>query len=188
MSQTGNIPTRDAVILTHTTARISGAQSGRIDVAHARTAEASVTVVWGGIALRFLSAAAASTVLEGFAAVRPLLMHVDNTAPVQEPPTGTYAVPALALTWTWPTDYAVVHRNSYSQTWKRTLHWVDLHMGPVTWQIIDHTGYHSAIELLREAHRTAVAVCADGGTWRADPTNPDYTRPGVKPRTSKRAK
>lgn len=165
------------VILTHTTARIQGEQTGRIDVAHARTAEAAVTVVWGGIALRFLTAAAASTVLEGFAAVRPLLMHVDNTAPEPTPTEGQYAVPTLSLAWTWPTDYAVVHRNAYSKTWKRTLHWVDLHMGPVTWQILDHVGYHAALELLRQAHRTAVAVCLDGGKWRADPTNPDYKRP-----------
>lgn len=177
--------TRESVILTHTTARIAGPQSGRIDVAHARTAEATVTVVWGGISLRFCTAAAAATVLEGFAAVRPLLMGVDNTAPEQAPAAGNYAVPALALTWTWPTDYAVVARHSYSQTWRRTLHWVDLHMGPVTFQVLDHVGYHAALELLREAHRTAVAVCLDGGIWRADPTNPDYQRPQIKTKKGK---
>ncbi|WP_327139287.1 hypothetical protein [Nocardia sp. NBC_01327] len=185
MSKTGNIHTREAVILTHTTARIAGPQTGRIDVVHARTSEAAVTVVWGGIALRFLTAAAAATVLEGFAAARALLMNVDNTAPAQTPPAGEFPVATLALTWTWPTDYAVVHRSAYNQTWKRTVHWVDLHMGPVTFQILDHTGYHAAVELLRDAHRTAVVVCSDGGRWRADPTRPDYQRPLETPKGKK---
>ncbi len=165
------------VILTHTTARIQGDQNGRIDVTHARTAQAAVTVVWGGLALRYLNAAAASSVLEGFAAVRPLLMSVDNTAPEPAPADGEYAVPTLSLTWSWPTSFAAVHRSAYSKAQRRTVHWVDLHMGPITWQVIDHTGYHSAVAILREAHRTAVAVCLDGGKWRADPTRDDYQRP-----------
>lgn len=164
-------------VVTHTTARIAGEQVGHVSAVHARTDQAAVTVVWGGVILRFLSAAAAATVLEGFAAVRAVMMGVDNTAPEIRPGEDTYAVPTVSLTWTWPTSYAVVKRHAYSEVQRRTVHWVELHMGPVTWQIFDHTGYHAVLEILRQAHRTAVAVCLDGGKWRADPTREDYKRP-----------
>ncbi|MGH8880447.1 MAG: hypothetical protein ACRD0P_24350 [Stackebrandtia sp.] len=165
------------VMLTHTTCRIQGEQSGRVDAVFARTAEATVTVTWGGIALRFLSAAAASVVLEGFGAARALLMGIDNAAADQGPADGNVAVATIALTWSWPTPYAVVKRSAYSRHHRRAVHWVDLHMGPVTFQIMDHTGYNSALAILRDAHRTAVATCLDGGKWRADPTRDDYQRP-----------
>lgn len=138
-----------------------------------------MTVVWGGLLLRFLSAAAAATVLEGFAAARTLLMDVDKVAPLSEQGDDV-AVPTIALAWTWPTPYAAVKRQAYSNAQRRTVHWVEVHMGPITWQILDTVGYNAALELLREAHRTAVAVCLDGGKWRADPTKDDYKRPAVK--------
>jgi hypothetical protein len=38
---------------------------------------------------------------------------------------------------------------------RRLLRWLDIHMGPVTWQILDQVGYKSAVGLLRRAHATA---------------------------------
>jgi hypothetical protein len=50
-------------------------------------------------------------------------------------------------------------------------------MGPLTFQILDRAAFHSAVDVLRLAHRTAVAVCLDGHRFRADPTRDDYHAP-----------
>ena len=167
-------------IVTHTTARIRGLQNGHVSVSFARTNEAVLTLVWGGIVLRYLSADAAQGVLEGFVAARSLLIGLDNTAPIAPTPAAeveAYGRPTVELTWIRRPGYAVVHHNAYSKTHQRTVHWVDLHMGPVTWQILDHVGFNGALEVLRNAHRTAVAVFLDGGKYRTDPTRDDYQSP-----------
>jgi hypothetical protein len=46
-------------------------------------------------------------------------------------------------------------------------------MGPLLWRITDHTGYHSTLTLLRNAHRTAVTVFPDGPKHRTDPSKTD---------------
>ena len=54
--------------------------------------------------------------------------------------------------------------------------WTDVYMGPITFQILDRAAFHSTIDVLREIHTTAVAVCLDGKRFRKDPTE-DYYRP-----------
>ena len=46
-------------------------------------------------------------------------------------------------------------------------------MGPVQWRVVDWAGYESALTLLRNVHRTAVAVFPDGGKFRVDPSKVD---------------
>ena len=38
------------------------------------------------------------------------------------------------------------------------IHWVDLHVGPVTWQIRDHAGLTSVTDILHRAYTSAIAV------------------------------
>jgi len=169
-------------IVTSTTARIHGAQDGRISVGFARTPEAFVSLAWGGVGMRFLTANAAQGVLEGFAAARAHLMRLDYQTP--PPPDGLsywYAQSSVLLSWERRTPYAVLTRDAYSQSRQRTVHWVDLQMGPVTWQIVDRAGYDSVLNILRDAHRTAVGVCLDGGKYRADPTKDNYRSPDLPP-------
>ncbi|QIS08831.1 hypothetical protein [Nocardia arthritidis] len=169
---------RSGAVVTCTTARIHGIQDGRISASFARTPEAFVSVAWGRIGLRFLTANAAQGVLEGFAAVRAHLIGLEYAAPI--PSDGAdheYGQSAVMLTWERRTPYAVVRRDAYSKVHQRTVRWIDLHMGPVTWQIVDRTGYNSVISILKDAHRTAVAVCRDGSKFRADPTKDNYRGP-----------
>ncbi|MBM4479777.1 hypothetical protein GS444_06105 [Rhodococcus hoagii] len=67
-------------------------------------------------------------------------------------------------------------RHRYSDAQRRTIYWADVHMGPVTWRIIDHVGYSSLISALRTAHKTAVAAFPDGAKYRKDPTKVDAER------------
>ena len=164
-------------LVTHTTARIRGEQDYAVSVRHAKTTDAAVTLLWGGILMRFLSANAAQGVLEGFAAAKSALIGVDNTSPIPPRPETAeqrFARPTISIDWTRRASYAAVPHQAYSDAARRKVCWVDLHMGPITWQIFDHVGYHSAIEALRTAHRTAVGVCLDGGKHRADPLADTY--------------
>ena len=47
-------------------------------------------------------------------------------------------------------------------------------MRPVTFQIVDLAAFRSAIEVLKLAHKTAVAVRLDGHRHRFDPTGDEY--------------
>lgn len=60
---------------------------------------------------------------------------------------------------------------------RRLLRWLDIHMGPVTWQVLDQVGHKSALRLLRRAHATAGHVFLDSTKFRADPTRDDYRPP-----------
>ena len=53
---------------------------------------------------------------------------------------------------------------------RRTVHWVDLHMGPITWRVTDRVGYDTLMDELRRVHRAAVGVFLDGGRYRRDPS------------------
>jgi len=71
----------------------------------------------------------------------------------------------------------VVPRQELSRDRSRQVKWLDLHMGPVTFQILDQAGCAGAVELLHTAHRTAVQVFRDGPDHAQDPTADDYTPP-----------
>ncbi len=179
MSSNKNPPraARLSAIVTRTTARIQGVQDYRIDAHWAHTPEAAVTLTWGHMLLHFTSANAAQGVLEGFAAAQGHMREVDRSAPSAPALTGDYAVPVIRLAWARRTPYAAVHRNAYSEIQRRVLHWVELNMGPMTWQIIDQQGYSSAMAILRQTHRTAVEVCLDGRWHQQDPTKDNYRAP-----------
>jgi hypothetical protein len=163
-------------VVTHTIARICGQQYGDITVYHAATVDARMALIWGGMLMVFYSAQAAQGVLEGFAAARPILTHVVRSSP-PVPAAEPGVQQTLSLDWTRRAPYAVVPREELSADKRRVIRWIDIHMGPVTWQILDQEGYKSALDILRLAHKTAVHVFNDGRKFRADPTRDDYTPP-----------
>ena len=169
--------TSPSSLLTQASVRITGVYPGDVSVFAARTPEAAVSLTWGPIAMVFTNADTAQGVLEGFAAARAQLARVDNHPPAELgiPAQEQVCRQTLALTWVRRPGYAVVTQEAYSNVLRRTVFWVELHMGPVTWMVMDHVGYHSAVETLQRAHRTAAGVCLDGHRFRADPTRPDYT-------------
>src|SRR5690349_1401873 len=73
-----------------------------------------------------------------------------------------YDGPAIAVDWTRRPPYAITPREA-TITEKhgiiRWVHWLEVYMRPVTFQIVDLAAFRSATEVLRLAHKTAVAVC-----------------------------
>ena len=152
--------------------RLRGAQKADISVHHAHTDIARVNLTWGRILFSFLNAQAAQGVLEGFSAARHSLADVPaDLAPRDQQP---YDGPAIAVDWTRRPPYAISSRQAITHDKRRTLHWAEVYMRPVTFQIVDLAAFRSAVEVLRLAHKTAVAVCLDGPQHRFDPTADAY--------------
>ncbi|WP_235718656.1 hypothetical protein [Mycolicibacterium goodii] len=83
----------------------------------------------------------------------------------------------MAIDWMRRPAYAVVPRQELSRDRTRQIRWLDLHMGPVTFQILDQDGAVSAVDLLTTAHRTAAQVFLDGPDFAGDPRDQDYALP-----------
>lgn len=148
---------------------------GHVSVQDARTDLAVVSLQWGDVFMRFTSAAQVAALLAAFGAVRESLRGVDGVVPVDQV-VGVSEWPwlsVLSVTWTRPPDWSVVAQSRFDARQRRTLHWVDVHMGPVLWRVVDWAGYEAALMLLRNVHRTAVAVFRDGGKFRSDPSRLD---------------
>ena len=164
--------TAPAGLITHCTAIIRGRQDADIAAYHARTTDARLTMTWGGALITVYNAAATHGILQGFVAARAAAAQLPNEIP---PPAPSYqapfARPTVAMEWTRRPAYAVVAPSGPAKTNDRIIHWVDLHMGPITWQIRDLAGLRSATELLHRAHTTAVAIFLDGPQCADDPTN-----------------
>jgi hypothetical protein len=158
-------------MITHTVASIRGTQHGDIAVYHARTCDVRIAITWGGVLMTLYSCHAAQGLLEAFAAARTKMVQVPREIP---PPPGelddTFARPTLAIEWTRRPAYAATAQSAVSKWGGKSVHWVDLHTGPITWQIRDRIGLRSTLELLTRAHKTAAAVCLDGEQYSADPT------------------
>jgi hypothetical protein len=161
-----------AALITHCTAIIRGHHDADITACHARTSDARLTMTWGGVLLTVYTAAAAHGLLEGFVAARAAAAQLPREIP---PPATSYeapfARPIVALEFTRRPAYAVVAQSGPAKTSDRVIHWVDVHMGPITWQIRDLAGLRSATELLHRAYLTAVAIFADGPAHADDPTD-----------------
>ncbi|HEX7823656.1 MAG TPA: hypothetical protein VF477_02015 [Mycobacterium sp.] len=167
-----------AALVSHTMIRIQGSQDGDVAVYHACTPNARLRMQWGGILMTMLSAQAVQGVLEGFSAAREAMALIPRQIPAPASTvTDPFALPTVAIDWTRRPAYAVVPRQELSRDHSRQVRWLDLHMGPVTFQILDQTGCLGAVALLRTAHRTGVKVFLDGPRFKADPTRSDYTPP-----------
>ncbi|GGG27684.1 hypothetical protein GCM10007304_46900 [Rhodococcoides trifolii] len=159
-------------IVTHSTVLIAGPQRADVSVHAAGTDSARMTVTLGPLMMTFHDAESTTAVIDGFNAVRAALMGLDNRAPEREDSAVEFARNTIAVTWISAPQYAISRGSRVDNAQRRTVHWVDLHMGPITWRIADHTGYNDLMAEFRNVHRTAVAVFADGGKFRRDPTKP----------------
>ncbi|KUI34192.1 hypothetical protein [Mycobacterium sp. GA-2829] len=163
-----------AGLITHATALIRGAADADLSVYHARTEHARIAVLWGGLLLNIYSAAAAQGLFEAFVAARQAAVRVPRELPAVGTPECRFARPIVAMEWTYRPTYAVVPQSGRTRTGNQVMHWVDLHTGPITWQIRDRVGLVSAIETLAQVHRTAVGIFLDGAEHAQDPAADDY--------------
>jgi hypothetical protein len=167
-----------AALVSHTMIRIQGDQDGDIAVYHACSPNARLRVQWGGTLMTMLSAEAMQGVLEGFSAARSSMTLIPRRIPAPAPAfADPFALPTVAIDWTRRPAYAVVPRQELARDRSRQVRWLDLHMGPVTFQLLDQAGCLGAVALLRTAHFTAIQVFLDGPQFDKDPTENDYTPP-----------
>lgn len=167
-----------AALVSHTIVRIQGEQSGDIAVHHACSPNARLRLQWGGPLMTMLSAQAVQGVLEGFCAARSAMALIPRQIPAPRPAEADpFAVPTVAIDWMRRPAYAVVPRQELSRDRSRQVRWLDLHMGPITFQVLDQAGAISTVDLLTTAHRTGVQIFLDGPDFAADPRDQDYTPP-----------
>jgi hypothetical protein len=165
-----------AAVISHTFIRLRGTQTANLTAVHAGTGSARVNLLWGGILWAFRSAEAAQGVLEAMSAARATLVYLPaDAAPA---PLEPYDRPTIAIDWCRRPCFAVTSRSTLSADRRRTVHWTDIFLGPLTIQLLDRAAFHSTIEVLQLAHGVAVAVCLDGPRFAADPTDDDY-RPAL---------
>ena len=177
-STTNEVHMTPAALVSHTMIRIQGDQAGDIAVYDACSPNARLRLQWGGMLMTMFSAQAIQGVLEGFSAARSAMVLIPRQIPPPAPvDTEPFAMSTVAIDWTRRPAYAVVPRQELSRDGSRQIRWLDIHMGPCTFQILDQAGCLSAVELLRTAHRTAIQVFLDGPDHAQDPTENDLTPP-----------
>ncbi|WP_052063008.1 hypothetical protein [Rhodococcoides fascians] len=157
-------------VVTHTTATIVGRQKAVVNVHAAATGDAQMIVTMGRLMMTFRSAAAVHAFIAGLADARTFIARIDNQAPQPGGPGDDYARAAMSVVWIAPPETAVAPREQYVPARRRTMRWVEVHMGPVTWRIIDRLGYVTMLDELRKIHRMAVAIFTDGEQCSSDPT------------------
>ncbi|MBY4212641.1 hypothetical protein HQO27_01610 [Rhodococcus fascians] len=160
---------RTTGIVTHTTVMVAGPQHATITATAAATDEAQMIVAFGHVMMTFRSAETVSAVIAGFATVRAALGGADGKTPHPTQPGAEFGAAAISVLWLDSPEHTAVPHNRYSPEQRRNIHWVDLHMGPVTWRITDRIGYDTFMAELRRVHRAAVGVFVDGGRYRRDP-------------------
>ncbi|KPN46867.1 hypothetical protein [Mycobacterium intracellulare] len=161
-------------IITHSIATLKGQQHADITVHHARTPDARISMTFNGIHMLIYSCHAAQGLLEAFAAARGQMIHLPTHIPTRQVETHEHERIALSVEWTRRPAYAVVTQSALNKLKTARIHWIDLHTGPITWQIRDRAALLSVIELLNRVHKTSIAVFPDGEHYSADPTGPGY--------------
>jgi hypothetical protein len=164
-----------AATVTHTTAVIHGEISSDVAVYHARTIDARISLTFGTTLMLLYSADATQGLLEAFATARGAMARVPRLiAAPATPPYAGFARTTLSIEWTRRPSFCVVPQCGPAKAEGTVTHWVDLHCGPLTFQIRDQQGLKSTLHLLTRAHQTAIAVFLDGPDHAADPTSDDY--------------
>lgn len=177
-SRSTEVHVSPAALVSHTMIRIQGHQDGDIAIYHACSPTARLRMQWGGMLMTMLSAQATQGVLEGFSAARSAMTLIPRQIPAPTPAVADpFALPTVAIDWTRRPAYAVVPRQELSRDRSRQVRWLDLHMGPVTFQVLDQAGCLGAVALLRTAHHAAIQVFLDGPDHAEDPTEMDFAPP-----------
>jgi hypothetical protein len=115
-------------------------------------------------------------VLEAMSTARATLIPLPaDAAPAAQEP---YDRPTIAIDWCRRPSFAVTPRSTLTADRRRSVHWTDVFLGPLTIQLLDRAAFHSTIDILQLAHGVAVAVCPDGARFATDPTADDY-RPAL---------
>ncbi|MCV7034828.1 hypothetical protein H7H69_11550 [Mycobacterium heckeshornense] len=175
MHKTAAIHTTPPAMITHCIASIRGEQHADISVYHAQSRDARISMTFSGILMVLYSCEATQGLLESFAAARGHMAQVPREIPAPRTDLdGHPAKVALSIEWTRRPEYAVVAQTGLNKLKSAAVHWIDLHTGPITWQIRDQLGLLSTLELLTRVHRTAAAIFLDGDQYSADPTSHDY--------------
>ena len=167
-----------AAMITRSVAVILGDVQSDITVYHAQTSYARIGLTFGTTLMSLYSASAAQGLLEAFAAARAAMVQIPRELPTPAaPPYEPFVKTTLAIEWTSRPTYCAVPQNGPNKANNTITHWVDLHCGPITFQIRDQRGLKSTLELLTRTHKTAVAVFLDGPQHADDPTSDDYRWP-----------
>jgi len=121
------------------------------------------------------SADAAHGLMEAFVTARAATARLPRLIP---PPVrrdeSPFARTTVSMEFTRRPIYAVVQQNGPAASGDRVIHWVDLHSGPITWQIRDQAGLHSVTEILHRAYISAIAVFPDCAQHQDDPISTNH--------------
>jgi hypothetical protein len=88
--------------------------------------------------------------------------------------TGFGSARVVGMEFTGRSTYAVVQQSGPAHSGDRIIHWVDIHAGPITWQIRDRAALSNATEILHRAYTSAIAVFPDGAQHQNDPTSGNH--------------
>ncbi|WP_410875095.1 hypothetical protein [Nocardia sp. A7] len=168
---------RQAGVVTTVTAVLAGEQQVMLDVVGAGDSEARIVVRWGRVAMTFTAAEQVQRMLGLFGLARQAMVGVVERVrmPVVEEPISDVAVLA-AITWTHTPIGAASVERMYHEGMRRTISFVALTIGPVTFHILDRSGLDSAIKALVRAHQLSVTVYADGHRFADDPNTAAWER------------
>jgi hypothetical protein len=115
-----------------------------------------IAMTWGGI-LMTLDTHAAQGLFEAFAAARAKIALVPREIPPPAQGSRRGLRPPDIGDRLDPAHLRGHRRIGHEQGGRQDGALVNLHTGPITWQIRDHVGLRSAMELLTSAHKTAIA-------------------------------
>jgi hypothetical protein len=161
--------------VTHTIAVVRGDIQSDITVHHALTSDARITLIFGTTLMTLYSASAAQGLLEAFAAASAAMASLPHHVPATPAPYEPFARTTLSIEWTRRPAYCVVPQSGPNKLNTAVIHWVNLHCGPISFQIRDQLGLKSTLPLLSRTHQTAVAVFLDGSDYADDPTEDNYS-------------
>ena len=165
------------ITVTHTIVVLRGELRSDITVHYAQTTDARIAMTFGTTVMNFYCAAAVHGLLEAFDTARVAMARIPRQLHLPAaPPYEPFARTTVAIEWTRRAEYCVVPESAPGQH-NGASHWLDIHCGPVTFQIRDQLGLKSAIELLSRAHKTAVAAFPDGDQHADDFTAEDHPSP-----------
>ena len=164
-------PRRPARASSHTPTSVCAApsQCDDITVYHARTKIARVTLRWSRHPHQLPERPSSPRRPRGILGSTPHPPEPASPSPPGRTGNSTTG-PRIAIDWTSRPGYAVMPKDAVTPDKRRTIRWTDVYMGPITFQILDRAAFHSTIDVLREIHTTAAAVCLDGKRFRKDPT------------------
>jgi hypothetical protein len=94
--------------------------------------------------------------------------HAHQQCPVRRP--------TLAVEWNRGPSYAVMPREELSTHWRWVIEWNDVHVGAVTFRVLDQAAFYSGVEVCG-ALTALPSTCAPDGPARRRSTRDDHRPP-----------